>query len=64
MLRNLKLGGVMKIAVKQESETLLAGWWARKGERYISSWLTVSDIERKWFEKQMVELYGKNWDKK
>lgn len=53
----------MTIRVMDQNETLLAGWGARKGERYISSWLTISDIERKWFEKQMTGLYGKNWKK-
>ncbi len=49
------------INVIDESETLLAGWWVRKGERYISSWLTITDRERLWFKEQMTNRYGKNW---
>lgn len=53
----------MTIKIADQSEVLLAGWWARKGERYISSWLTINDIERKWFEKQMIGMHGKKWNK-
>lgn len=53
----------MRVIIIDQSETLLAGWWTRKGERYISSWLTISDREKIWFKNRMVERFGENWDK-
>jgi len=51
----------MTINVIDESAIYIAGWWARKGERFISSWLSIEDREKTWFDNQMKSLYGENW---
>jgi hypothetical protein len=51
----------MTINVTDESDTYLAGWWVRKGERYISSWLTIDQRQYNWFDREMIKRFGINW---
>ncbi len=53
----------MTINIIDESDTYLGGWWQRKGERFIASWLTIYETEKRWFESQMTLLHGRDWNR-